>query len=116
MAILSDKDWTFFKQNGYVVVPNAVPQENLDAIIAGVFEFLEMDSTDREGWYREPLRTNGMAEMYHHQAMWNNRQHPRMHQIFTEIWGTEKLWVSIDRISFKPPAKISGSSTHCQVR
>jgi hypothetical protein len=104
MAILSDKDWMFFKQNGYVIVPNAVPQENLDAIIAGAFEFLGMDATDREDWYREPLRTNGMAEMYHHQAMWNNRQHPRLHQIFTEIWGTEKLWVSIDRVSFKPPA------------
>ena len=103
MAILSDNDWDFFKKNGYVIVPNAVPQENLDAVIDAAFDFLGMTPGNPDDWYREPLRTNGMVEMYHHQAMWNNRQHPRMHQIFSEIWGTEKLWVSIDRVSFKPP-------------
>ena len=35
--------------------------------------------------------------------MRDNRQHPRMHQIFSESWRTEQLWASIDRISFKPP-------------
>ena len=103
MSILSDNDWAFFRKNGYVVVPNAVPQDHLDATIEATFDFLGMSPDRPEDWYRAPLRTNGMAEIYHHPAMWDNRQHPRMHQIFSEIWGTEQLWVSIDRISFKPP-------------
>ena len=40
MARLSDEDWEFFKRNGYVVVPNAVPQENLDAVIDATYDFL----------------------------------------------------------------------------
>lgn len=33
MAIFSREDWDFWKENGYVVVPNAVPRENLDAMV-----------------------------------------------------------------------------------
>ena len=104
MAILSNNDWNFFRKNGYIIVPKALPQKNLDAVIDAMYNFLGMTHDKPDDWYRRPLRTNGMVEMYHHQAMWDNRQHSRIHQIFTEIWETEKLWVSIDRISFKPPA------------
>jgi ectoine hydroxylase-related dioxygenase (phytanoyl-CoA dioxygenase family) len=46
-----------------------------------------------------------MVEIYQHQALWNNRQYPKIHQAFTEIWGDEKLWVSLDRANMKPPAR-----------
>ena len=36
MNVLTQADLDFFKENGYVVVPNAVPQENLDAAIAAI--------------------------------------------------------------------------------
>jgi hypothetical protein len=103
MAVLTAEDHAFFEQNGYVVVRNAAPKANTDAVIDAIWQFLEMDRNDPEDWYREPLRTNGMIEMYQHQAMWNNRQLPRIHEAFTEILGTHKLWVSIDRVSMKPP-------------
>ncbi|HLK59490.1 MAG TPA: phytanoyl-CoA dioxygenase family protein [Chthonomonadaceae bacterium] len=103
MPVLSPEDHAFFQENGYVVVHNAVPQENLDAVINAIWEFLGMDRNNPEDWYREPLRTNGMVEMYQHQALWNNRQYPRLYQAFMEILGTERLWVSIDRVCMKPP-------------
>ena len=80
----------------------------LDAVIDAIWDFLGMDRNDREDWYRAPLSTNGMVEMYQHQALWNNRQNPRIYQAFAEILGTERLWVSIDRACFKPP----GSAAH----
>ena len=43
--------------------------------------------------------------MYQHQAIWDNRQHPKVYQAFAEIWGEEKLWVSLDRANMKPPAR-----------
>ncbi len=103
MSVLSQEDIDFFYLNGYVIVHNAVPQENLDAVIDAMWEFLGMDRNNPEYWYREPLRDNGMIEMYQHQALWNNRQHPRVYQAFSEILGTPKLWVSIDRACMKPP-------------
>jgi ectoine hydroxylase-related dioxygenase (phytanoyl-CoA dioxygenase family) len=42
--------------------------------------------------------------MYHYQSMWNTRQYPRLHEVSAEIFGSGKLWVSIDRTNLKPPA------------
>lgn len=103
MNILSAADHAFFDANGYVVVHDIVPQANLEAAVRAIFEFLDMDPHNPNDWYRPPHRTGGMVEIYQHQALWDNRQHPRMHQVFSEIYGTEKLWVSEDRAGFKPP-------------
>ena len=115
MPVFSQEDLNFWEENGYVVLPNAVPQENLDAMVAAIWEFLQIDPDDREGWYRyqpytrdnrcSPISAAGMVEIYQHQALWDNRQHPKVHQAFAQIWGTEKLWVSLDRANMKPPAR-----------
>jgi ectoine hydroxylase-related dioxygenase (phytanoyl-CoA dioxygenase family) len=103
MSLLTEQDHAFFDRNGYVVVHDVVPRRNLDAAVDAIWEFLGMDRDDPEDWYRDPLRSNGMVEMYQHQALWDNRQHPRVHEAFSEILGTQRLWVSIDRVCMKPP-------------
>lgn len=113
--VLSVEDLSFWEENGYVVVKNAVPQENLTAVVEAIWAFLEVDPSDNEHWYAQsprcsaypdsPISHAGMVEMYQHQALWNNRQYPRIHQAFAEIWQTEKLWVSLDRANMKPPTR-----------
>src|SRR6185437_7503795 len=103
MSVLTPEDHAFFEENGYVVVHDAVPKENCDAVIAAVWDFLGMDPGNPDDWYREPLRRGGMVEIYQHQSMWDNRQYPRLYEAFTEILGTRKLWVSFDRVGMKPP-------------
>ena len=48
----SDDDLRFWEKNGYVVLPNAVPQENLQAVIDDVFSFLTVDPDDPESMYK----------------------------------------------------------------
>lgn len=103
MPVLTPADHKFFEENGYVKIENLVPKENAQAVIDALFEFLGMDPNDPEDWYRDPLRPNGMVEMYQHPALWNNRQHPRVYEAFKEILGTYRLWVSFDRACLKPP-------------
>jgi hypothetical protein len=103
MSVLSQEDRAFFAENGYVMIPNAVPKENCAAVIDAIWQFLGMDRNNPDDWYREPLRPNGMVEMYQHQALWENRQNPRIYQAFAELLGTPRLWVSIDRACLKPP-------------
>jgi ectoine hydroxylase-related dioxygenase (phytanoyl-CoA dioxygenase family) len=92
-------------EHGFVVVPDVVPTEKLDAVVADIFRHLGADPRDRETWYKpELIVPAGMLEMYHYQSLWDTRQHPRVHHVFADILGTEKLWVSLDRASFKPPA------------
>jgi hypothetical protein len=103
MPVLTPDDHAFFAANGYLIVHDAVPKANCDAVVNAIFAFLEMDPNNPEDWYRAPHRTNGMVEIYHDQALWDNRQHPNMHAIFSELYGTEKLLVSEDRAGFKLP-------------
>lgn len=105
MPILSAEDRAFFQHNGYVIIPKAVPLPNLESVIAALWAFLGMDPGRPDDWCRPPLPTNGMVELYQHQALWDNRQHPRVHQAFAEILGTERLWVSFDRVNLKPPRR-----------
>jgi len=103
MPVLSPEDHVFWEENGYVVIHSAVPPENVKAAQQAVWDFLEMDPDDSNSWYPDPPRRSIMVEIYQHQALWDNRQSPRVHQAFSEIWGTEQLWVSFDRASMSPP-------------
>ena len=105
MPVFDAEALEFWEENGYVVVPGAVPLENCRAAEQAVWDFLEMDHDDPDSWYPNPPRRSIMVEIYQHQALWDNRQYPRVHQAFSEIWETEKLWVSFDRASMNPPER-----------
>ena len=115
LRILSEEDWTFWKNNGYVIVKNAALDANIDAAVALLWEFEEKDPNNTDSWYAIPkskrairmteLKNTGMVEVYNHQTLWNNRQTPKIHQAFADIWGTEKLWVSIDRANLNVPIR-----------
>ena len=114
MPVLSEEDLAFWEENGYVIVHDAVPQVNLDAMVDAIWAFLEIDRDNPEDWYSHPPRTQtrpslisegGMVEIYQHQALWDNRQYPKVYRAFSEILGSEKLWVSLDRANMKPPAR-----------
>src|SRR5262245_59635343 len=92
MPLLTPDDHAFFNTNAYVRVPQFVSPVNCDAVVRAIFEFLGFDPSDPSGWYRPPLKPRQtVIEMYQHQSMWDNRQHPRMYQAFAELLGHEKL-------------------------
>ena len=41
--VLSAADRDFWEDNGYVIVHDAVPKENLEAVIDAIWNFLQMD-------------------------------------------------------------------------
>ncbi|MEM9830219.1 MAG: phytanoyl-CoA dioxygenase family protein [Bacteroidota bacterium] len=111
LQLLSEEDWKFWIENGYIVIKNAVPAEQVAQLANFLWEFEEKDPNDSETWYALPraemkmkeLTNTGMVEVYNHQYLWDNRQYPKVHQAFTDIWGTEKLWVTIDRANLNFP-------------
>lgn len=113
MSLITDDDREFFERNGYVVVENAVPGENCDAVIDAIWEFLGKDPDDPDSWYEPPegmdtyfdSQSGGMIEMYHSQAQWDNYQHPRVYQAVAEILQEERLWVHLDRVNMTPPSR-----------
>ena len=113
LRVLSEDDWKFWKHNGYVIIKNAVPKEQVKRTADFLWEFEEKDPTDPETWYAparaemqmKELTNTGMVEVYNHQTLWNNRQMPKVHAAFADIWGTEKLWCTIDRANLNFPLR-----------
>lgn len=113
LRVLSEDDWRFWVENGYIVVKQAVPREQALATAAFIWAFEEKDPNDPATWYTAPraemqmkeLVNTGMVECYNHQHLWNNRQMPRVYDAFADIWGTERLWVTIDRANLNFPIR-----------
>lgn len=113
LRVLSEEDWQFWINNGYVIIKNAVPKEQAKATADFLWEFEEKDQNDPSTWYTaaraemkmKELAGTGMVEVYNNQHLWNNRQTQRVYDAFVDIWGTEKLWVTIDRANLNFPIR-----------
>ena len=113
LKVLSMDDWHFWRENGYIVIKGAVAKEQARQTAEFLWEFEEKDAQDPSTWYTAPraeiqmkeLAGTGMVEVYNHQHLWNNRQSRRIYEAFTDIWGTDKLWVTIDRANLNFPIR-----------
>ena len=113
LRVLSDDQWKHWKENGYVIIHDSVPRDHIHRLRNLIWEFEEKYPDDPSTWYRPPRKEiemkelvgSGMVEMYHHQYLWDNRQYPKVYEMFVDIWGTEKLWVSIDRCNLNFPVR-----------
>ena len=113
LRVLTYDQWRFWKENGYVVIKNAVERKQAIETAKFLWEFEEKDSKNPETWYAPPRATmemkelagTGMVEVYNNQHLWNNRQKTRVYDAFVDIWGTEKLWVTIDRANLNFPIR-----------
>lgn len=113
LRVLSVEDWNFWLENGFVVIKNAVPREQALRTAEFIWEFEEKDPENPATWYTAPraemqmkeLAGTGMVECYNNQYLWNNRQTQRVYEAFVDIWGTEKLWVTIDRANLNFPIR-----------
>ena len=113
LRVLTVEQWSFWKEHGYVVIKNAVPREQAEQTAAFLWEFEEKNPNDKTTWYTasraeikmKELAGTGMVEVYNNQLLWNNRQTKRVYDAFVDIWGTEKLWVTIDRANLNYPMR-----------
>jgi hypothetical protein len=104
MPTLSQQDLNFFVKNGYVIAPQVISRDQAERTARAVWDFAGMDPDDPESWYSDPPR-GIMVEIYHHQTQWDNRTAPRVYEAFSQIWKTDRLWVSHDRASINPPSR-----------
>ncbi|MDO6601419.1 phytanoyl-CoA dioxygenase family protein [Arenibacter palladensis] len=113
LRMLSEEDWKFWLYNGYIVVKNAIAKEQAQETAQFLWEFEEKDPKNPDTWYTPPraemkmkeLTGTGMVEVYNHQYLWNNRQQEKIYDAFVDIWGTKKLWVTIDRANLNFPIR-----------
>jgi hypothetical protein len=86
-------------RDGYTLVGGVIPPALLERLRAALPSLSRLDLRDPSTWYTH----KGVIPIHHAQPQWDIRQHPRLHEAFTELWGTEALWVTMDRVGFVPP-------------
>ena len=113
LRVLSEEQWKFWINKGYIVIKNAIPREQAKSTADFLWEFEDKNPGDPSTWYTAPraemkmkeLAGTGMVEVYNNQYLWSNRQTKKVYEAFVDIWGTEKLWVTIDRANLNFPIR-----------
>jgi Phytanoyl-CoA dioxygenase (PhyH) len=103
--VLTAEDLEFWNENGYVILHDAVPPGQCDAAAQAIYDFLRMDPAQAGTWYGGSQGHSIWIPLLHHPALWANRDSPRIHRAFSQLWGRDDLWVSVDQGGMNPPEK-----------
>ena len=102
--LLTQVDWDFWQQNGYLIIRNAISKEHCDETIEELCDFIGVDRNDPSTWYNHhPARQGIMVQLFQHPILERNRNADKIKKAFEELWNRTDLWVNTDRVGFNPP-------------
>lgn len=99
--VLSRDDLASWDELGYVVVKKAVSAAACSAAVDAIFSYAGMSRDEPGSWYHK----NIWIPLAHHPALWDNRNSPRIHTAFAQIWGRRDLWMNVDVCGVNPPLR-----------
>lgn len=104
-AALTAEDLAFWNEHGYVVLHDAVPSRQCEDAARAIYDFMGVDPANPDTWYANPRGHSIWVPLLRHPAFQANRESPRIHAAFAQLWGRTDLWPSIDQGGFNPPEK-----------
>jgi ectoine hydroxylase-related dioxygenase (phytanoyl-CoA dioxygenase family) len=104
------------KEDGYVVIPSLISREEQLACVNGYYDYAENlgtgikrnDSSTMTTKSLPPYVSGGIdcnIPVAHKQFVWNIRENEKVINVFADMFGTDKLLTSFDRICFMRGAK-----------
>lgn len=118
--VLLEDDIKFWKENGYVIVRNAISQEDCNITIDAICNFINIDRYDNATWYNpHPAKQGIMVQLFQHRILEKNRNSTRIRKAYEQLWELDTIWVNTDRVGFNPPEtetwKFPGPRMHWDV-
>ena len=102
--VLNDEELTFFETNGYIILSNAISKADCAATQQVIWEFLGMHPEQPETWYQShPQQRGMMVNFFDHPLLEKNRASARIKKAFEQLYQSEAIYKTIDKISFNPP-------------
>lgn len=86
-----------------MLIRNVVPAAITSNAVREIAEFVGADIADNTTWYKGAAPLDGIVPMHHAQSLWDIRQCPNVHQVFSQFFGTPRLRVDMNRCIFRPP-------------
>ena len=118
LSTLTPAQWDSWEHDGFLIVPGVINASAVAAAASAIRTFVGANDSELASWYANTLdiyedRTPsgarphhgpcGMVNLCHHRAIWALRQEPMLHGVFADLYGTRRLYVTVDRQHFKPP-------------
>ena len=103
--VLDEEALAGWREHGTVVLKDAIDPERCRAAELAVWEAVGADPDEPESWYRHRPGSGIMVELIQHPALQANRESPRIHKAFAQLWETPDLWASADRCGFHVPQR-----------
>ena len=99
--VLSPSDLAFWDEHGYIVVKQAVDREQCRAAVDAIFSYTGMSMDEPDSWYKDQI----WIPLAHSPALWSNRNSPRIHTAFSQIYKQLDLWMNVDVCGVNPPIR-----------
>lgn len=117
---LSPEDWDFWHKNGYFVIKNAIDPQLCKQVETAIWEFLDASPENPNSWYKNhPSKRGMMLAFSQHETLQRVRNSGKIKSVYEQLYGTNEIHKTIDKVSFNPPETIShkfaGSELHWDV-
>lgn len=103
--VFTAQEISFFDENGYVILKNAISKQDCQDIIDAVCHLIGIKETDPKTWYQigSSALKGIMVQLFQHPAMQKTRNNSRIRQAFEQLLGRTDIWYTVDRAGFNPP-------------
>jgi hypothetical protein len=98
-------DVAHLREFGWVRINRAVPVTLCLRLVNVLETELGVPIHDPSRWDAYGGEMQDLVPIWGHQAQWDIRQHTNLHRIWATLYGTERLFVSLDSCRFTPPWK-----------
>ena len=118
--VLSKADLCFWEKNGYLVLKNAISQQDCENTRNAILEYLGANINEPKTWYSNHEAKEGLMVLFtKHPTLVKNRNSAKLRKAYEQLYGTENIYKTIDKVSFNPPEnynyKFLGSPLHWDV-
>ncbi|MBO9562571.1 MAG: phytanoyl-CoA dioxygenase family protein [Niastella sp.] len=112
-SILSEDQWLFWQQEGYIRVSGIVDEGLCDAVCQLICAQLGVDLQVPATWYNDHPGWHGlMLQLYQHESIHAIKTLPAIEQLFAALYGTSHLIANTEKVSFNPPETGSWKFRH----
>jgi ectoine hydroxylase-related dioxygenase (phytanoyl-CoA dioxygenase family) len=102
--VLSQEDLEFWNKNGYIIVKEAISKKDCEDTQQAIWDYLKMDPDNKQTWYTRHENQKGlMLNFSDHETLNKNRFSPRIRKTYEQLYNTNKIYKTIDKVSFNPP-------------
>jgi ectoine hydroxylase-related dioxygenase (phytanoyl-CoA dioxygenase family) len=115
--VLTEADLKHWQEQGYVVLRQAVNEQEYTAANEAIWKFLGANRADPISWYRQHPAMSGLMVVFtEHEALKAIRNSARIRKAYEQLYGTTAINKVVDKVSFNPPQneqyEFKGSPLH----